>query len=194
MHKPHWILPSWYSAAEALRGVRPGCFSNLLILLEWIVDFPFNFPPLQYVRLMGHPLHTLWRWASLFSSLLPSKIFYFNFFSMPAFWTQIQAFCQILHAGYGEDVPPQPHPKSFQHSVTYSSSTGSKQYDIRGRRERSWEFCFVKYYHYSIILCLYTHWRENVVMSKEVISSAGKLLICSITSTGYGCHMVGHSS
>jgi hypothetical protein len=61
-------------------------------------------------------------------------------------------------------------------------------------RERSWEFCFVKYYYYSIILCLYTHWRENVVMSKEVISSASKLLICSITTPGYGCHMVGHSS
>ncbi len=52
----------------------------------------------------------------------------------------------------------------------------------------------MKYYYYSIILCLYTHWRENVVMSKEVISSASKLLICSITTTGYGCHMVGHSS
>jgi hypothetical protein len=52
----------------------------------------------------------------------------------------------------------------------------------------------VKYDYYSIILCLYTHWRENVVMSKEVISSASKLLICSITTTGYGCHMVGHSS
>ncbi len=163
--------------------------------MEWIVDFPFNFPPLQYVRQMGHPLHTLWRRASLFSSLLSSlQRFFFFLFSMPTFWTQIQAFCQILHAGYGEDLPHNPIKQASSTRWLRAAQLAASQYDIRGRRERSWEFCFVKYDYYSIILCLYTHWRENVVMSKEVISSASKLLICSITTTGYGCHMVGHSS
>ncbi len=130
----------------------------------------------------------------LFSSLL-SSLQRFFFFSMPTFGLKFRLFVRYCMQGMVKIYPTTPFKQASSTRWLRAAQLAASQYDIRGRRGKELgEFSFVKYYYYSIILCLYTHWRENVVMSKEVISSASKLLICSITTTGYGCHMVGHSS
>jgi hypothetical protein len=62
---------------------------------------------------------------SLFSSLLfslPFKELFYFFFPMPTFGLKFRLFCQILHAGYGEDLPHNPIQKSFQHSGDFRAA------------------------------------------------------------------------